>query len=204
MASFLKRMFALPATATDYFTDDETSIHEADINRLAAAGITAGCSATTFCPKDPVTRAQMASFIARAAELTVGTGRNYFNDDNGNTHEANIDRAAAAGIASGCGTYRYCPAGTVTRGQMAAFLHRIVAPITAPPYPAPDPELTLSQLLALLPTAVENRTGYDRDLFHHWTDADGDGCNTRYEVLIFEAVTHPTVGSGCSLSGGSG
>jgi hypothetical protein len=139
MASFLKRMFNLATTTNDYFTDDEGSIHEADINRLAAAGITSGCTATTYCPKDPVSRAQMASFIARAAELTVGAGRNYFYDDNGNTHEANIDRSAAAGIASGCGQWRYCPKGTVTRGQMAAFLHRIVSPVTPPPYPAPPP-----------------------------------------------------------------
>ena len=203
MASFLARMFALPATVNDYFIDDETSTHEDNINRLAASGITTGCTPTLYCPKAPVTRAQMASFIARAADLTVGAGRNYFYDDNGNTHEANIDRSAAAGITSGCGQWVYCPSGSVTRGQMAAFLHRIVSPVTPPPHPAPDPELTLAQLLALLPTATENRTGYSRTLFHLWTDADHDGCNTRYEVLIEEAVVSPSVGASCSLSGGS-
>jgi len=139
MASFLARMFDLPSTASDFFTDDESSIHEANINRLAAAGITTGCTATTYCPKAYVTRAQMASFLARAADLIIGAGRNYFYDDNGTTHEANIDRSAAAGIASGCGTWRYCPAGTVTREQMAAFLHRVIAPVPSPPYPAPPP-----------------------------------------------------------------
>jgi len=139
MASFLSRMFSLPSTATDYFTDDEASIHEANINKLAAAGITTGCTATTFCPRALVTRAQMASFLVRAAHLTVGAGRNYFNDDNGNLHEANIDRAAAAGIASGCGTWHYCPTGSVTREQMAAFLHRVIHPVAPPPYPAPPP-----------------------------------------------------------------
>ncbi|MGI8829809.1 MAG: S-layer homology domain-containing protein [Candidatus Limnocylindria bacterium] len=203
MASFLARMFDLPSTATDYFIDDEASIHEGSINRLAAAGITGGCTTTFFCPRSPVTRAQMASFIARAAKLTVGADRNYFNDDNSDLHEANIDRSAAAGITGGCGQWRYCPSGSVTRGQMAAFLHRIVNPVSPPPYPAPDTELTLAQLLARLSTAAENRTGYDRALFRHWIDADGDGCNTRYEVLIAEATTRPSVGAGCSLSGGS-
>jgi len=76
-------------------------------------------------------------------------------------------------------------------------------PSAASPSLTPGAELTLDQLLALLATAPEQRAGYDRSLFRHWVDADGDGCNTRREVLIAEAVVAPVVGGGCSLSGGS-
>jgi hypothetical protein len=144
MASFLARMFDLPPTPNDYFSDDEGNIHQDSINRVAAAGITLGCNLppTQYCPHDVVRRDHIAAFISRAVPLTIGDGRNYFRDENGSEFEVNIDRAAAAGIASGCGTWRYCPDGKYTRGQMAAFLHRVVAPLPAPPYPAPAAGIT--------------------------------------------------------------
>jgi hypothetical protein len=123
MASFLVRAFGLPTTGADFFSDDNANKHEVNINRLAAAGITSGCDDHRFCPDGLVTRAQMATFLAKALELGW-TNDDYFSDDDGNLHEANINRFAEAGITSGCGGARYCPDGLVTRGQMAAFLHR--------------------------------------------------------------------------------
>ena len=66
MASFLDRALDLHAASGDPFNDDEGSVHERSINRLAGAGITEGCTPTSFCPNDPVTRAQMAAFLFRA------------------------------------------------------------------------------------------------------------------------------------------
>ena len=53
-----------------------------------------------------------------------------------------------------------------------------------------------------LVTADDHDFGYVRALFKHWIDADKNKCNTRYEVLIAEAIVKPVVGAGCYLSGG--
>ncbi len=123
MATFLVRALDLPATSKNYFGDDDGSKHHANINALAKSGITAGCGDGKFCPSGLVTRSQMASFLTRALKLPATT-TDFFGDDDGNKHETNINRLAASGVTSGCGTNRFCPNGTVTRGQMAAFLRR--------------------------------------------------------------------------------
>ena len=136
MASFLVRIFSLPPSSAARFGDDEASEHQANINALAAAGITGGCRTDAFCPRSTVTREQMASFLARAASLAL-SGRDYFLDDERSSHQADINRTAATGITAGCGTYRYCATAGVTREQIAGFLYRIEAP-KRPPNPLPD------------------------------------------------------------------
>jgi serine protease len=123
LASFLSRGLALPSSATDFFTDDDASPHEGDINRMAQARITGGCATDRFCPRGTVTREQMASFLARALDLPPAT-RDWFTDDNASPHEGDINRMAQAGITGGCGTATFCPSSVVNREQMAAFLHR--------------------------------------------------------------------------------
>lgn len=66
MASFLVRALGLPSTSTDYFWDDDGSMHEESINRLASAGIVDGCGSGRFCPGWGVSREQMAAFVERA------------------------------------------------------------------------------------------------------------------------------------------
>ena len=107
------------------FTDDDGNTHEGMIEAIAAEGITLGCNeeGTLFCPGDPVRRDQMASFIARGFELPATT-QDFFPDDEGNTHEDNINRLAAAGITEGLEDGTYDPAGVVTRAQMGSFLAR--------------------------------------------------------------------------------
>lgn len=65
MAAFIVRTLSLPA-GSDRFTDDNGHAFEDEINAIAQAGITVGCTSTAFCPDQPVTRGQMASFLVRS------------------------------------------------------------------------------------------------------------------------------------------
>ena len=97
------------------------------VERLAQLRITIGCSTEPleYCPDEPVTRGQMASFLARAFDLAAGPPSG-FEDTSGNTHEARIDALYAARITLGCKTdpLQFCPLQPTTRAQMASFVTR--------------------------------------------------------------------------------
>ena len=130
MAALLGRALDYTASSgTNRFLDDEDSVFEADIDRLATAGVTLGCNPPTndrFCPSLVVTRGQMAAFLRRALSLPVGSDDHFFDDD-GSLFEGDINALAAAGIASGDGKGGYLPNHPITRDQMAAFLYRALA-----------------------------------------------------------------------------
>jgi S-layer family protein len=133
MATFLARALALPPSATDGFVDDDGTSHEDAINRLAAAGIASGCAPTRYCPRNVVSRGQMATFLARGLELEAAV-RDWYSDDDRSSHQTNINRLAESRITRGCAHGLFCPTSSVTRGQMAAFLHRA---LTSDGPPAP-------------------------------------------------------------------
>ncbi len=75
MAAFLTRAMGYTDDdpAEDRFVDDNGLIFEAEIEALAAAGVTLGCNPPAndrFCPTGTVLRDQMASFLGRAIPLT--------------------------------------------------------------------------------------------------------------------------------------
>ena len=70
-----------------------------------------------FCTYDPITRAQLASYLVRALDLPA-SDQDFFTDDNSNAREADINRAAAAGLFKGCTATRFCPSdASGTRGD---------------------------------------------------------------------------------------
>lgn len=112
------------------------------VHFLALEGITSGCGGGNYCPWDPVTRWQMAVFLATAMagggdnvpvsgtvpgmgdyNCVAEGGSSVFGDvppgDGGCRY---IHYIAAEGVTSGCGGGNYCPAELVSRAQMAVFL----------------------------------------------------------------------------------
>lgn len=130
MAAFLNRALLLDATTVDFFADDDASVFEGDINRLAAADITRGCNPPSndeFCPGLDLTRAEMATFMVRGFGFSAGSGADLFVDDDANIHESAIDRLGTADVTRGCNpptNDMFCPDQDMTRGQMAAFIYR--------------------------------------------------------------------------------
>ena len=125
MAVFLDRALDLP-TASEPAPFTDLASRPAYVRNAVAnvyeAGITAGCTTTTFCPQAAVTRGQMSKFIVVGYGLTPIPGIGAFTDDNGHFSEQYNNRMAQDEITSGCGASIYCPHATVLREQMAKFL----------------------------------------------------------------------------------
>ena len=81
-----------------------------------------------FNPAQPLTRAQMASIIARSLEYAgyqlPAAPPDAFQDDTTNVHQLNINKLAAVGIVTGVSDTRFNPQAPVKRDQMASFMVR--------------------------------------------------------------------------------
>jgi murein DD-endopeptidase MepM/ murein hydrolase activator NlpD len=118
-----------PANPQQVFTDVPLNYAFANwIAMLKALGVTQGCTATQYCPNDPVNRGQMAAFLVRSLEGGENFSYNttpYFTDVPSNhPFFRYIQRLKDLGVTAGCTPTAYCPNDPVLRGQMAAFLIR--------------------------------------------------------------------------------
>jgi len=113
----------LPARYTDVPVD---SPFYRSIERIAEVGITAGCSADSYCPESNVTRAQMAVFLLKAmygSTYTPPATTGLFTDVPGSHWAAAwIEQLYREGVTSGCGPGTFCPDGVITRAEMAVFI----------------------------------------------------------------------------------
>ena len=92
----------------------------------------------------------------------------------------------------------------LTKLGVGLFAGALLMGGVAPAIAAAEQTVPAHQLPELLQVAdAVTSPKYERDRFQEKIDADGDGCNTRQEVLIRDSLTAVNVGSGCKLSGGT-
>ena len=109
------------------FLDTVGSPHARAVDCAVWWKLATGVTPTTYVPAGSVSRAQMASFLARLVVQSGGTlpasPPDAFDDDTDvGVHAKAIDQLAAVGILRGKAPRAYDPAGIVTRDQMATFL----------------------------------------------------------------------------------
>jgi subtilisin family serine protease len=134
MATFLATVVdagtGLPEDPPSAFPDVAGSVHEDAVNALARLGIVRGFGDGTYRPSQPVTRAQMASFLVNTYEHLVGEApapsSRWFRDTRGSVHEAAAESLWELGITAGTSTRVYDPHPDVRRDQMGSFVARLL------------------------------------------------------------------------------
>lgn len=148
MAAFLVGLLeasgaALPSDPPDHFSDDDGGFFEYEINVVAESGIAQGTREGAFTPGRHVTRGEMAAFLRRtyqyrvdAADAALVPHVDAFTDDDG-PFETDINQVFEMGVAAGTGADRFTPGRTVTRGEMATFLSRLLEELAGQGIAAP-------------------------------------------------------------------
>ena len=111
---------------TGVFVDvAEGSYYEEAIDWAVENGITNGVSSNMFAPNDPCTRAQIVTFLWRAAGSPAPKSMSSFTDVPADAFYAKaVAWAVENGITSGTGEGKFSPNSTCTRAQAVTFLYR--------------------------------------------------------------------------------
>ena len=122
----IKASFAPEKTAQDFFTDVPANSYYADAVLWAAKnGITGGIGNGLFGPNQPCTRAQIVTFLWRAAGSPEPKAMSSFADVSTDAYYAKaVAWAVENGITTGTGDGKFSPDATCTRAQSVTFLYR--------------------------------------------------------------------------------
>ena len=109
------------------FTDVPASAYYAEaVNWAVAKKITEGVGNDLFAPNQPCTRAQIVTFLWRAAGSPApkNTGTAFGDVKSGSFYEQAVAWAVENGITGGTGDGKFSPDATCTRAQAVTFLYR--------------------------------------------------------------------------------
>lgn len=124
------------------FADTAANAHAGSIDCAVWWGITGGTSADTYTPSGTLTRAQLASMLARLVEKAdrapTEVASQGFRDMSGNAHARNIDMVAQLGVVGGYADNTFRPGQPVTRAQVASMLVRLETNVFGGTFPVGD------------------------------------------------------------------
>ena len=118
--------FSKIAAAVSFRDVNQSDYYYDAVQWAVEKGITEGTSATTFSPDASCTRAQMVTFLYRAAGSPAPKSTvNPFTDVSANDYYYNaVLWAVENGITTGVSADRFAPGATVSRAQTVTFLYR--------------------------------------------------------------------------------
>ncbi len=125
--TFLWRAAGSPsASPSSRFSDVSSNAYYSQaVNWAVQQGITSGTGKKTFSPNAVCSRAQIVTFLYRAANSPSVSDSNTFSDVNAGAYYANaVKWAVANNITSGTGNGKFSPADNCVRGQIVTFLYR--------------------------------------------------------------------------------
>jgi hypothetical protein len=121
---FLHIMYDTVRVSPDFEDVPADSVHAQAIDRIIQYGITVGTSETTFNPSGDLSRAQMSTFLVRLLILTDSS------IEQPADHEAAMTLLVEKGLLLGDANGNLGGAGTLTRGQAASLLARLLEDAT--------------------------------------------------------------------------
>ena len=128
LAGLVARAGRLPATAPNAFRDDEGSVHEANIDKMASLGLVRGVDGIRYAPDRLVTRGQVATLLVGVQEFLTRSAlpqrATPFTDVLLDVHRNSIEKAYTAGLVRGTSPTTYSPGGPTRRDQAASLLAR--------------------------------------------------------------------------------
>lgn len=128
-----------PASAVAGFGDVDGSDYWArSVQWMVDNEITTGTGAGCFSPRDPVTRGQAAAFMWRMEGEPTPTDDHPFSDVVAPWQQDAVSWMVENDITTGTSAWRYSPNDHLTRGQLAALLHRLAGEPSAPDHPFAD------------------------------------------------------------------
>ena len=174
--------FAPEKTAADYFADVPANSYYTDAVLWAAKnGITGGIGNGLFGPNQPCTRAQIVTFLWRAAGSPEPKSMSSFSDVSADSYYAKaVAWAVENGITTGTGDGKFSPDATCTRAQSVTFLFRAIGKLVDSKAEFSD-VLTDSYYANAVAWAVENgvTNGIGNGLF------GPDNSCTRAQIVTF-------------------